>query len=583
LIKNNNFDIAQEANEQLIIREPSSRLFNYDEIRLKIMFDSILPDAQFLFGRIKRLQLDLTKFYSNIDEIARMIKQFENAQLNGNQIDSIEINYMKVSGQNLDEFANYRIQRVEIKEEKLNHEDLNRMKNNFNYLTELQLSSCKIGPQVENVFEFCEKTLVKLDLSYGKVDASSKTLFKGLRNLRELKFGSSQFKEVDFDAEFVSGLDNLTVLDMWGNEFRSYKKEAFDLMSNLESLDLSRIPFDKFESGAFGSLSKLTKLKLYENGIIELKKDMFSGLVNLKVLDLHENMFEKIEPGVFSTLSKLTHLNLSRTNLKKLEDGSFQGLVSLEELDLKNSSCLNDIQPGTFKDTPNLQVINLPISAYKGLVIQAKVFSGLSKLRILNMSNCRIKSIDEDAFDDSQPIDDLNLEANCLSKFVTKCAPKKLDLSNNPELSLLKFIGRDLSRIEIIDLWNNKSELLEFNSMFAQKDQINLKELNLTFEALGSDVSFSNFKSLSTLRIFAIMKKSPIRIKPDAFHSLTDLKNIKLLFEPATYFFQTFQGRQNREDDQPKSEYFNQLHSTSKFLLKINTILCILNLVIILN
>jgi hypothetical protein len=110
---------------------------------------------------------------------------------------------------------------------------------------------------------------------------------------------------------------------------------------------------------------------------------------------------------------------------------------------------------------------------------------------------------------------------------VTKCTPRKLNLSCNRTLKLVQFTGVDLSRIEEIDLRGNKSKLVDFNSIFGQNKQVNIQKLRLTFEALGADSLFHHMPSLVELEIEQVTD-SPIDISSEAFRGLTRLKSLKI-------------------------------------------------------
>jgi hypothetical protein len=162
--------------------------------------------------------------------------------------------------------------------------------------------------------------------------------------------------------------------------------------------------------------------------------------------------------------------------------------------------------------------------------IGARVFSGLSKLKKLDLSECGIEFIHPDAFDDSQEIEFLNLESNGLKKFVTKCSPKKLNLSYQFGLEQIKFIGRDLSNIEEVNLYANETLLKGFNSMFRHNKSLNIRSFTVCFDALGSDASFSHMKSLKSLTITNKFFDRDIHISHSAFLGLTNLESLKLDF-----------------------------------------------------
>ncbi len=451
----------------LIIKEPSSILFNFTETKLNGMIKSIRSDAYFIFANLESLNLINLKTFST-KQIAQTIYQFEQVNFKNKKLDSIELYGYSPDMIDVELLSNYQIKKLNINKKDFSITEFNTFKHHLKHLTEIDFHLVDLRNLDETTFEFCASTLERLYLSssYPREQVYTSALFNKLSNLKELRISNGEF-----------------------------------LINN----DLLKIP------------TRLTKLELFNFNIKELKRDSFKYLVNLVNLDLNNNYIAHIEPGSFNGLSNLTHLNLRCSKLTILEEGVFQGLINLEDLTLFFSRSLKSIG--------------------------ARVFSGLSKLKNLDLSKCEIECIDQDAFDDSQKIDFLNLSENELKQFVTKCSPKKLDLSLNRNLKGIKFIGSDLSNIEEVNLDENKNYLKDFNSMFQNGDQLNVKKMTVTFEALDSHASFSHMNTLKELNVHKQTNNQLIRISYSAFHGLTNLESLNLkLFDlsdkPSNVFYQ---------------------------------------------
>ncbi len=328
-----------------------------------------------------------------------------------------------------------------------------------------------------------------------------KLCFNHLKDIEFVFIDLRTLDETTFDC-CASTLEKLSIMS--GYPEHLYSSALFNKLINLKELKLSNGKI-QYNGDFFKNPTKLTKLALDSLIVEKFKENCFESFTNLKSLELSVGKLKQISPGSFNGLSSLTCLILQASFLTALEEGAFQGLTNLEELRV---ICFSD--------------------ALKS--IGARAFSGLSKLKSLDLRGCGIEFIDQDAFDDSQEIAFLNLSFNKLKKFVTKCSPKRTDLTNNKQIELVEFIGSDLSNIEQVNLDQNETLLNDFNSMFQNKDQINIRNMTVTFEALGPDASFSHMNTLKELTVQKQTRDQPIRISCSAFHGLTNLESLKLKF-----------------------------------------------------
>jgi Leucine-rich repeat (LRR) protein len=329
-------------------------------------------------------------------------------------------------------------------------------------------------------------------------------LFKlQLKRVTDLELHDIKYRKLD-SATFEFCASTLEKLSLKAKHDYRFDPVAFSRLANLKELSLSDGIFNNYNNDIFKNLTKLTKLVLSGVKMDLLNTDSLKSFVNLKWLDLSRNLFKEIKSGVFNGLSNLTHLNLENSALVTLEKDVFQGLRNLENLNLYFSKELKSIGAG--------------------------VFSGLSHLKTLDLSECPIEVIDPDAFDDSQEIEFLNLRKNRLRKFLTKCSPRIIDLTDNKSLELTKFIGKDLSNIEDVNLYANTTPLKYFNSMFEHTNNLNIRNFTVNYEALDTDATFSHMKSLKSLTIYKTIPNNPIRISHSALHGLTNLESFMLYF-----------------------------------------------------
>jgi Leucine-rich repeat (LRR) protein len=260
--------------------------------------------------------------------------------------------------------AKYRIQKMTFCSEEFTLATFHRMRNTFNFFTNLCLVGCKFDLLDHTVFDFCAHSLLDLSMSAISSKTNPKTsikgLFKSLGNLRTLFLGwSSSRSDLDFDSEFVAGLEGLTSLSLSRLGFKSIKKDSFKSLVNLQTLNMSNILFESIEPGALDGLSsKLTKLDIDHFQLNSLKKNTFKSLGNLESLRLEGNEIAEIEPGAFDGLSKLTQLTLCDTKLSSLKMSCFKSLINLENLIFKSSGII-EIESGAFNGLSKLTELNL--------------------------------------------------------------------------------------------------------------------------------------------------------------------------------------------------------------------------------
>jgi Leucine-rich repeat (LRR) protein len=484
-VTNDSYNFAREA-PGLIIKAPSKEIFGFTELTLSYFADmgDLNPDAHFLFANLKKLRLDLpAECTAPITKIDRMINQFEQINSN-NKIEWIDVSFVKDEDEKLHLLAKHSIQILRLSNSKLCMDDL---MCGLYKLTELQFVKCTFDHIDHTAFDFCAQSLLKLEIintSFNSIQ--TKSPFKSLVNLKELILTSCKLDQVDFNADFLFGLDKLTKLDLSRSEFKSIKREAFEKLVNLENLNLSELKVLDPEN------SELFSLK---NDVLTLCKDSFSSMTNLRELKLEYSVFAEIEPDAFTGLSSLVQLDLTGAYLRRLLSGTFRGLHNLQDLNLAGNKHVIEIDPLIFIHTPNLERISFT-STNSMKKIDASLFSGLTRLKHLDLSICGLESIEPTAFDDLINIQNLSLKNNKLVEFETKCTPKEINLSFNDQLRSIKFIGSDLYRIEEINLDYNHDLLVEFDSRFS-----GLKRLHLSFETLSSSCKLTGLKFVEELTL----------------------------------------------------------------------------------
>lgn len=172
----------------------------------------------------------------------------------------------------------------------------------FPFLEKLTLSSNPIA--YISIKGFSELPLKSLNISYLKLNNKVNT-FKGLN--------ISSLQTLDISSSFVFDPAFRNVFN-FTTELRKLHMEK-TLLNNWSENDLQEL---------FSPLVNLQKLKLSHCNISFIKKTTFQLMTNLQFLDLSNNKVSGWETSCFSNvLSNLTNLDLSDNEIETLNDTSF--------------------------------------------------------------------------------------------------------------------------------------------------------------------------------------------------------------------------------------------------------------------
>ncbi|XP_061196379.1 toll-like receptor 4 [Saccostrea echinata] len=160
--------------------------------------------------------------------------------------------------------------------------------------------------------------------------------------------------------------------------------------------------------------NKIINLDLSNNAITRIAQNPFHCLYNLRVLNLENNdiKFSSYNESLFSSLVSLHQLNLKRNRDGFVNDKVFGKLLNLEVLRMDDSSGNEFGEP--FSLLTSLHTLDLSGITGKCHLRHIKkiTFENLIHLKVLDLSSCMIKYIDNGSFSMLQNLTELYLSYN---------------------------------------------------------------------------------------------------------------------------------------------------------------------------
>lgn len=204
----------------------------------------------------------------------------------------------------------------------------------------------------------------------------------------------------------------LETIDLSMNGLRSVVHNAFDSNTGLRTIDLSSNALNAIPDGLLVKQINLTTFKAQENRLVNISNAIWGKRARLEYVNLANNSIERIHDGAIGSLATLRFLDLSGNLLVSLAFLETPDLISLETLLLHNNSVrvtpnltrliklrVLKLQDNRLNEVPNVQNLSnleeLDLSRNNISVLDTVAFSGVTRLRLINLENNYIMSINE--------------------------------------------------------------------------------------------------------------------------------------------------------------------------------------------
>lgn len=350
--------------------------------------------------------------------------------------------------------------------------------------------------------------------------------------LRFLTLSDNELSDLDIGTTLGQNLVNLHSLDLSNcNMTGPLDEYSFVNATSLKVLNLAHNHLtSKDLTIALSPLKKITNLSLRNCSLLRLPENIFDKLTTLKELDLSWNPLNNVFAEILEPLSHLEFLNMGYSKLEKLSNDTFIKTTNIRRLILSGNK-LGELETGLFKNLRHLETLEIENCGLEKAIdedvfynktygeLQELKMSGnplrisegslipeqLSKLKVLDLSNCSISYLPDESFENTKNLTRLLLSNNKL---------------NSDFMNATKFLDI-LTKLEYLDLSGNN--LTKLSTCVISKT--NMKDIKLTNNPWICDCTLAEWWNWayergdithligSTLTLEDIMKKGNKRKK----------------------------------------------------------------------
>ncbi|XP_066593349.1 insulin-like growth factor-binding protein complex acid labile subunit isoform X2 [Prorops nasuta] len=288
------------------------------------------------------------------------------------------------------------------------------------------------------------------------------TLGHNLHSLQSLDLSNCNLQD-RLTEEAFRNASKLRVLNLSGNPmFAADLTAVLRHLPKLHKLSLSRCSLRKLPN-AFDVLDHLEELDISHNPLSDAFVSILNPLKSLEYLDMSYCDLGYVGNKTFAQMTSLKKLILSGNKLHTLEEGLFANLTRMESLELNNCDLKIPVDPRVFGNREITNVVELKLSG-NPLVVPNEgplLPNQLSNLEILDLSNCNLRHLNENLFENTRKITQLNLSNNNIAGKENLACLKKLrmlehlDASNNSLGTINPKVLRSNIRLLSLNLLGN--------------------------------------------------------------------------------------------------------------------------------
>ncbi|KAG5881387.1 hypothetical protein JTB14_012004 [Gonioctena quinquepunctata] len=207
------------------------------------------------------------------------------------------------------------------------------------------------------------------------------------------------YSNPNFRTDRIGFDDTIIDIEFSAKTFPVLEAESVRDMENLKSIRFHNCELDAVEPGAFRNVPMLSLVNIRSCNLRSIHKGVFNSLENLEIVRLQGNEIIYIEDHSFANLSLLKEIDVSANNLTYWRSEWFRNSPSIENM--------------YFSDN---KISTIPKKAF--------VSSKKLKLGIVNLSQNRLKIINEDIFPNPIGINELSIYGNYLNFLSTELLKK---------------------------------------------------------------------------------------------------------------------------------------------------------------
>lgn len=250
-------------------------------------------------------------------------------------------------------------------------------------------------------------SLESLDLSYNIIHTIGVDNFSLQQRLITLNLSNNLIRNIAKNG--LNGLNNLVNINLSNNNISELNYQSLHHCNELKIFNISGNTLTSLPIGLFNNNNKIINLDLSRNSLLDMPTSNLLSLKNLKYLNLSDNLIQSITRNSIPILSSLITLNLSNNVLRFIDDNSFDYLISLKNLSLDGNNITNlpTIALSKLNVLSKLILSKNPISKLDKLS-----FRNLFELKYLDLRDCNIRWIDNQAFSDNVHLIEIKLDGN---------------------------------------------------------------------------------------------------------------------------------------------------------------------------